>query len=84
LVHFIKSIGEKEVKLIFRESIRVIGDNINILLAATSFNLKRMMNKWKDIFYQVLKYILNVFFAPFLNLICKQNFYVLENKVFKV
>lgn len=51
----------------------VVGDNINILLAATAFNLKRMMNKWKDIFYQVLKNILNVFFAPFLNLMCKPN-----------
>lgn len=51
----------------------VVGDNINILLAATAFNLKRMMNKWKDIFYQVLKNILNVFFAPFLYLMCKPN-----------
>lgn len=51
----------------------VVGDNINILLAATAFNLKRMMNKWKDIFYQALKNILNVFFAPFLNLMCKPN-----------
>jgi IS5 family transposase len=26
----------------------IVGDNINILLAATAFNLKRMMNKWKN------------------------------------
>lgn len=29
----------------------VVGDNINIMLAATAFNFKRMMNKWKSSFW---------------------------------
>lgn len=37
----------------------IIGDNINIMLAAAAFNFKRMMNKWKSFFYyffQILKF----------------------------
>src|SRR5690606_5331866 len=29
----------------------IIGDNINIMLAAAAFNFKRMMNKWKPSFF---------------------------------
>lgn len=29
----------------------VVGDNINIMLAAAGFNFKRMMNKWKSSFW---------------------------------
>ncbi|WP_036692698.1 transposase, partial [Pedobacter glucosidilyticus] len=28
----------------------IVGDNINIMLAAAAFNFKRMMNKWKSSF----------------------------------
>lgn len=43
----------------------VVGDNINILLAATAFNLKRIINKRKDIFYQVLKKHFDCIFRTF-------------------
>jgi len=41
----------------------IIGDNINTMLSAAAFNLKRMMNKWKNsichffrtLFYQIFK-----------------------------
>lgn len=29
----------------------IVGDNINIMLAAAAFNFKRMMNKWKKKFF---------------------------------
>ena len=29
----------------------IVGDNINIMLAAAAFNFKRMMNKWKQKFF---------------------------------
>lgn len=29
----------------------ILGDNINIMLAAAGFNFKRMMNKWKSSFW---------------------------------
>jgi transposase, IS5 family len=35
----------------------IIGDNINIMLAAAGFNFKRMMNKWKSSFCQLLEKI---------------------------
>jgi IS5 family transposase len=35
----------------------IVGDNINIMLAATGFNFKRMMNKWKSSFWQFLENI---------------------------
>lgn len=52
----------------------VVGDNINILLAATAFNLKRMMNKWKVSFFQFFQTILNVFFIHFQKLTFNLNF----------
>lgn len=33
----------------------IIGDNINIMLAAAAFNFRRMMNKWKNYFFEFLK-----------------------------
>ena len=35
----------------------VVGDNINIMLAAAAFNFKRMMNKWKSSFWLFLEQI---------------------------
>ena len=52
----------------------VVGDNINILLAATAFNLKRMINKWKVSFFQFFQTILNVFFVHFQKLTFNLNF----------
>lgn len=43
----------------------IVGDNINILLAATAFNLKRIMNKWKKSVCYFLEQISNHFFLPF-------------------
>jgi IS5 family transposase len=43
----------------------IVGDNINILLAATAFNLKRMMNKWKKSVCFFLEQISNHFFVRF-------------------
>ena len=36
----------------------IVGDNINILLAAAAFNFKRMMNKWKVSICQLLNIII--------------------------
>ena len=49
----------------------VVGDNINIMLAAAAFNFKRMMNKWKSSFlsffqmfyYSIMKLIFNQYRA---------------------
>lgn len=35
----------------------VVGDNINIMLAAAGFNFKRMMNKWKSSFWHFFQSI---------------------------
>lgn len=43
----------------------VVGDNINIMLAAAAFNFKRMMNIWKSSFCQFFQKI----FTPIFNLI---------------
>ncbi len=40
----------------------IMGDNINIMLAAAAFNFKRMMNKWKNSFFYFLN-SLNLFFS---------------------
>lgn len=37
----------------------IVGDNINIMLAAAAFNFKRMMNKWKISFWRFLENIFN-------------------------
>lgn len=36
----------------------VVGDNMNIMLAAAAFNFKRMMNKWKSSFFTLLQSLL--------------------------
>jgi len=41
----------------------IVGDNINIMLAAAAFNIKRMMNKWKS---SLLSIFYSVFIEPFL------------------
>ena len=43
----------------------VVGDNINIMLAASGFNFKRMMNKWKKSFWH--------FFQRWIKLLCGFN-----------
>jgi IS5 family transposase len=39
----------------------IVGDNINIMLAAAAFNFKRMMNKWKSSFYSFFQELNNWF-----------------------
>lgn len=54
----------------------ITGDNINIMLAASGFNFKRMMNKWKSSFWIIFKTYFfqiknsfdNLFFQKRLNL----------------
>src|SRR5690606_12607857 len=42
----------------------VVGDNINIMLAAAAFNFKRMMNKWKSSsFWLFFRWLLQILFA---------------------
>src|SRR5690606_34026406 len=48
----------------------VVGDNVNIMLAAAAFNFKRMMNKWKSSFLLFLNHLFfNLF--QFVKLILK-------------
>jgi IS5 family transposase len=53
----------------------IVGDNINIMLAAAAFNLKRMMNKWKKYFCQILERL-------FLSLL--KNFTIHSSLFFKI
>lgn len=46
----------------------IVGDNINIMLAAAAFNFKRMMNKWKSSFYLFFE---NIFLPAFHSPPCK-------------
>lgn len=41
----------------------IVGDNINVMLAAAAFNFKRMMNKWKTSF---LSFLQNLIFMIYL------------------
>lgn len=43
----------------------IVGDNINILLAAAAFNFKRIMNKWKLSFTLFFRGVLQLFFSLF-------------------
>lgn len=43
----------------------VVGDNINIMLAAAAFNFKRMMNKWKSSFGSFLQNLFYYFYSTF-------------------
>ena len=49
----------------------IVGDNINIMLAATAFNFKRMMNKWKSsscqFFEELFSFIEFVFYENILD-----------------
>ena len=45
----------------------IIGDNINIMLAAAGFNFKRMMNKWKNSFWLFFQNLILLFLALELN-----------------
>ena len=38
----------------------IFGDNINVMLSAAGFNLKRMMNKWKSSFLHFLKQLFGI------------------------
>ncbi len=42
----------------------IVGDNINIMLAAAGFNFKRMMNKWKSFFYLFFQKVFLEIFYP--------------------
>ena len=45
----------------------IVGDNINIMLAAAAFNFKRMMNKWKSSFwhfFQSIQICIKILFYP--------------------
>jgi IS5 family transposase len=51
----------------------IVGDNINIMLAAAAYNFKRMMNKWKSSicrFFQELFYAIEVVFLRTSELNC--------------
>lgn len=53
----------------------IVGDNINIMLAAAAFNFKRVMNKIKSSFAQFLEIIYSLFFKKYFdNLIFKWAF----------
>lgn len=39
----------------------IVGDNINVMLAAAAFNFKRMMNKWKASFLPFLQNLISLF-----------------------
>jgi IS5 family transposase len=36
----------------------ITGDNINVMLAAAAYNIKKMMNKWKSSFWLQFKLLL--------------------------
>lgn len=40
----------------------IVGDNINIMLAAAAFNFKRMMNKWKSSFWPFFQKVIYAIF----------------------
>lgn len=44
----------------------IVGDNINIMLAAAGFNFKRMMNKWKSSFWHFFHQLYYHIFYSFL------------------
>lgn len=44
----------------------IVGDNLNIMLAAAAFNFKRMINKWKKSFWHFLQKLFYLFSCLFL------------------
>lgn len=43
----------------------IIGDNVNIMLAAAAFNFKRMMNKWKNTLLALIQKLIDKIFFSF-------------------
>ncbi|HDP76468.1 MAG TPA: IS5 family transposase [Bacteroidales bacterium] len=58
----------------------IVGDNINIMLAAAAFNFKRMMNKWKIYFCQGLNKAILSFFKKF----TANSYLIFSNKMLKL
>jgi len=58
----------------------IVGDNINVMLAAAAFNFKRMMNKWKKKFF----YFFQMLFHPFQILFFSFKFYPISNEKLKM
>jgi len=50
----------------------IVGDNINIMLAAAGFNFKRMMNKWKSSFWQFFENIFQALKILYPNIFCQK------------
>ena len=50
----------------------IIGDNINIMLAAMAFNFKRIINKWKNYFLLYFQKLSNQFIIIFLDCIFRK------------
>ena len=68
-VHFRKRIGEEGVNKIFQYSIRLHGkasSTINAIMAATAWNLMKMMRKLKHLFADFWMTILNYLYQPML------------------
>lgn len=59
----------------------IVGDNINIMLAAAAFNFKRMMNKWRSSFWHFLSNGFSQLCNRFVNQFILRN---LRYEVFKV
>lgn len=55
-----------------------IGDEINLLLAASAFNIKRMMRKWKE----KVKYFLSILFSRLRELFIRNESYELAKMTF--
>lgn len=51
----------------------IVGDNINIMLAAAGFNFKRMMNKWKSSLWLFIQEGYRKFLVGYLNIFYQQN-----------
>ena len=47
----------------------ILGDNINIMLSAAAFNLKRMIRKWKKSFWLLIEHLFNTLTPKYLTLI---------------
>lgn len=51
----------------------IVGDNINIMLAAAAFNFKRMINNWKSSLWLFLQESYRKFLIGYLNVLYPQN-----------
>ena len=53
----------------------IVGDNINIMLAAAAFNFKRMMNRLKTSLWQIFEMLISIVSeSPFQYLMLKRTF----------